>query len=188
MRPIWWAKVAEEPRKAITPIRISAGDSQEISNDRTCTTSVVPTSGPSIRASPAPTAIRPRLAKETSRSTVAVELCSSPATPTPRAKELSRCLVKWPRTLRISAPYARVIPVRTMRVAQSSSATPPTILRSNIWPFTARYSLPGRSFTRCQTSHMKISEAIQKLMVSKSKNKGPCLALSILPGTITYLW
>jgi hypothetical protein len=101
-----------------------SGASQDRSNDRITVTSDVPTSAPSITASAGAVLMRPCPANAATISAVAVLLWMRPVTPRPAKNAEKRWLMLLRRNLRRSAPYRRRMPVRTMCVPQTRSATP----------------------------------------------------------------
>ena len=76
MRPTCCTVALSTAMKAITPAMSSTGTRPERSKARACTTSVEPTSAPSITASAAESAMSPRSANDTTMSPVADELCT----------------------------------------------------------------------------------------------------------------
>ncbi len=107
---------------------MSIGDSHVRSNDNTCTTIVVPTSAPKIIASAAAPPIKPRPAKDDKIRVVAVELCKTVVTANPTPNPWIGLPADIASMRRSSAPNERMTPVRTIRMPQSISATPPKIL------------------------------------------------------------
>ena len=122
-----------EALNSTTPMNSRAAQIHLISMEYTWATSAVPTSAPSMMASARGNVTSLRLANEASSSAVAVALCSKPVTPTPTANALARLEQALPSSERSEAPKARVMPVRTMRTLQRSSATPPiSVTRSSL--------------------------------------------------------
>ena len=111
-------------RNSVTPTKISSGASHDRSNDRITVTSDVPTSAPSMTASAGAVLISPWPANAATISAVAVLLWMRPVTPRPARNAVKRWLMLLRSTRRRSAPYRRRMPVRTMCVPQTSSATP----------------------------------------------------------------
>ena len=123
-----------QPMKAMTPPRISSGESRCTSNDSACTTRLEPRSAPRMTMRPLAVPTRPCCAKEARISTVAVALCTASATRKPTPKARGGCARALPSQCLSSPPKARRMPVLTMRVAQSSSATPPAMSMRISWP------------------------------------------------------
>ena len=85
---------ASDAMKVKTPTPTSSVHSHLMSKEKICAAIEEPTSAPSITASAIGSAIRPRPAKEASRSAVAVELCRMPVTPMPARNALMRVRVR----------------------------------------------------------------------------------------------
>ncbi len=122
-RPSCPARVCLRPRKKITPIKISSGESQERSNVRTRAISAVPTSAPSTITSAGVNATRSCATKEVTSMVVALLLCTKAVTPMPAQKASGFFSTLRLRTVRKRAPNTRITPVRTIWVPHTSSAT-----------------------------------------------------------------
>ena len=125
MRATPRARSASIDMKMSTPSATSTVQSHFTSSEKTCATSAEPTSAPSTTASAIGSAISPRAANEASSMVVAVELCRIPVMPTPAMNPPMRVRAYVEIARRSCEPNARVMPVRTMRTPQSSSATLP---------------------------------------------------------------
>ena len=125
MRPIARGRLDPPTRKVTRPITNSTGASAEMSNDSSCTISVVPTLAPSMIASAGMRPTTPSAASEAVISPVAVLDCRSAVSPSPAAKADKRLPSALPRKRRRSGPNARNTPLRTMCRPHSNSATPP---------------------------------------------------------------
>ena len=119
--------------KMTTPPSISTGMSALISKDRAWTTRVVPTLVPRSTASAAATDSMPRSTKDMTSKDDPVELCSAVATPAPTRQAARRFEVAVAMIWRSRSPKARMIPVFTRRVDQSSMATPASVSSSMCW-------------------------------------------------------
>jgi hypothetical protein len=108
--------VLRRERKNTTPKKMSSGESQDRSSEKSCARSAVPTSAPSMIASAAGSAIRFWLTNELVMRAVALDDCTSPVTPMPARKAEPRVEVPFDRTRRKSEPNTRSTPVRTMCV------------------------------------------------------------------------
>src|SRR6266851_5758427 len=124
-RPRSRVRVCLPRRKAMTPIASSAGAISETLKDSAWTMRVVPTLAPSMTANAGTNVTMPPAVKEVTMSPVAVLLCRSAVAPTPTRKAVKRLRRATLRNRRRSAPKARTIPLPTMCMPQSSSATPP---------------------------------------------------------------
>ena len=122
MRPKRPTEVVSRLMNSTTPTKISSGDSHDRSKENTTTIALVPMSAPSITASAAAVAISPRPTKDATISPVAVLDCTSVVTAKPASSAWKRLPTLREMTWRRLAPYRRSTPVRTMCVAQTSSA------------------------------------------------------------------
>ena len=103
-RPSWPARVCLRPRKKITPIKISSGESQDRSKVSTLAISAVPTSAPSTITSAGASATRSWATKEVTSMVVALLLCTSAVTPIPAQKASGFFSTLLLSTLRRRAP------------------------------------------------------------------------------------
>ena len=87
---------------------------------------VLPRSAPSMTASAGAVSTRPRPANDATTSAVAVLLCRMRGDASPARKAVRRLRSEIRSRCRRSAPNTRMMPVRTMRVPHSSSATAPS--------------------------------------------------------------
>jgi hypothetical protein len=142
MRPALLMRSLVAVLNRITPTNSPAAQSHLMSKAKTCATSVVPTSAPSMMASAMGSVTRPRPAKDDSSRAVAVELCTMPVTPMPVAKAVMRSRDARASMARSVAPKVRVRPVRTMRTPHSRSATAPSNVKSRSLPPNALLSPP----------------------------------------------
>ena len=122
-RPICPIFVPRRERKKITPKKMSSGESHDRSSENTCASSALPTSAPSMMASAAVSPIRFCATKELAMRAVALEDCTRPVTPRPARNAEKRLDTLLESTRRRLAPKTRRIPVRTMCVPHTSSAT-----------------------------------------------------------------
>jgi len=122
-RPSCPARLCLRPRKKITPIKISSGDSQERSKVRIRAISAVPTSAPSTITSAGASATRSCATNEVTSMVVALLLWTSAVTPIPAQKASGFFSTLRLSTVRNRAPNTRITPVRTICVPQTSSAT-----------------------------------------------------------------
>ena len=88
----------------MTPIRISAGESQSTLKETIWATRLVPTSAPSMMASAEAVLTMPREANEAAINAVAVLLCSSMVMPSPVENAVKRLRMLRPSARRRSAP------------------------------------------------------------------------------------
>ena len=122
-RPSCPARLCLRPRKKMTPIKISSGDSQERSKVRIRAISAVPTSAPRTITSAGASATRSCATNEVTSIVVALLLCTSAVTPIPAQKASGFFSTLPLRTVRKRAPNTRITPVRTIWVPHTSSAT-----------------------------------------------------------------
>ena len=113
-RPSCPARLCLRPRKKMTPIKISSGDSQERSNVRIRAISAVPTSAPRTITSAGASATRSCATNEVTSMVVALLLCTSAVTPMPAQKASGFFSTLPLRTVRKRAPNTRITPVRTI--------------------------------------------------------------------------
>jgi hypothetical protein len=92
------------PRKKITPIKISSGDSHDRSKVSTLAISAVPTSAPSTITSAGVRPTRSWATNEVTSMVVALLLCTSAVTPMPAQKASGFFSTLLLRTVRRRAP------------------------------------------------------------------------------------
>ena len=109
----------------MTPIRTKSGATRDMSNDSSCTISVVPTLAPSMTASPGTKSTSPPAANPETIRPVAVLLCSKAVMPRPARKAFTRLPSARPSSRRKCGPNARWIPLWTMCTPHSRSAIDP---------------------------------------------------------------
>jgi hypothetical protein len=122
-RPIWPILELRRDRKKTTPKKMRSGDRNERFSENTCAMSAVPTSAPSITASAAASGRRFCETKELVMIAVALDDCTRLVTPNPARNAEPRPETLFESTRRRFAPYTRRIPVRTMCVPHTRSAT-----------------------------------------------------------------
>jgi len=105
-----------------TPTKISSGDSQLRSKEKTTAIIAVPTSAPSITASAAAVVTSPLPTKLATMRQVAVLDCTRLVTPKPAANASGRLPKLRASTWRRFSPNTRSMPVRTMWVPHTSRA------------------------------------------------------------------
>ena len=143
-RPMARVRLVPPIRNTTKPMRNNTGAKAEISNDRNCTISVVPTLAPSMMASAGTRLTTPSAASEAVISPVAVLDCNSAVRPRPATNAVKRLRSALSRKRRKFGPKARSTPVRTMWSPHSSSATPPIRSRSTRLPIDCpRFELAG---------------------------------------------
>ena len=109
----------------MTPISTNKGATRPISNDSTCTISVVPRLAPSMIARAGTRSTSPPAAKLAAISPVAVLLCNTAVTPSPARNARQRSPRVRPRKRRRLGPKARWMPLCTMCRPHSNSAIAP---------------------------------------------------------------
>ncbi|CNV05965.1 Uncharacterised protein [Salmonella enterica subsp. enterica serovar Bovismorbificans] len=122
-RPSCPARDCLRPKKKITPIKISSGDSHERSKVRIRAISAVPTSAPSTITRAGVRATRSWATNDVTNKVVALLLCTSAVTPIPAQKASGFFSTLRLRTVRRRAPNTRITPVRTICVPHTNSAT-----------------------------------------------------------------
>ena len=103
-RPSCPARVCLRPRKKITPIKMSSGDSHDRSKVSTLAISAVPTSAPSTITSAGVRPTKSWATNEVTSMVVALLLCTSAVTPRPAQKASGFFSTLLLRTVRRRAP------------------------------------------------------------------------------------
>ncbi len=130
---------------SVTPRKMKSGDSHDRSKENTTAIRLVPMSAPSITASAAGRAIRPRPTKEAVMSAVAVLDCTRAVTPRPDSAAVKRLPMLAARIWRRLLPKTRSTPLRTRCVPQTSRAM--AARRSNRCFMNGSYT-PGQHLAR----------------------------------------
>jgi hypothetical protein len=180
-------------RKATRPMMNSTGATAEMLNDRTWTSSVVPTLAPSMIASAGTRLTRPSVVNELVISAVAVLLCNSAVKPTPAPKAEKRFRNAPPSSVRRSEPNARKMPLWTMCRPHSSNATPPIRSRRTMLPMIACFHQLAQTLRLSPNLGGSTTFLLKRRTRSawnacpgKSDAAAPCLGLS--PSLTMYIY